>query len=148
MQYTGIVGKPKTGDSVRGLIQAIESFLGWNKVNEAFLVGAGNLGTALLGHGRFSHFGLRIVAAFDTEAHQDPSLPIESGLLRNIVQRSANVLETRYRKRTAIQCLRTKWFCAEAHGELCGSSLTEQGGRRKITCEGIHAVFMQFREET
>jgi redox-sensing transcriptional repressor len=70
LQYTGIVGKPKTGYSVRGLIQAIESFLGWNKVNEAFLVGAGNLGSALLGHERFSKFGLRIVAAFDTDPNK------------------------------------------------------------------------------
>jgi redox-sensing transcriptional repressor len=67
LQFTGIVGKPKTGYSVVELIQAIESFLGWNNVNEAFLVGAGNLGTALLGHERFSSFGLRIVAAFDTD---------------------------------------------------------------------------------
>jgi redox-sensing transcriptional repressor len=67
LQYTGIVGKPKTGYSIRELIEAIETFLGWNKVNEAFLVGAGNLGTALLGHERFSRFGLRIVAAFDTD---------------------------------------------------------------------------------
>lgn len=68
LQYTGIVGKPKTGYSVRELIGAIESFLGWNKVNEAFLVGVGNLGTALLGHERFTSFGLRIVAAFDTDS--------------------------------------------------------------------------------
>lgn len=67
LQYTGIVGKPKTGYAVRELIQSIESFLGWNNVNEAFLVGAGNLGTALLGHQRFSKFGLRIVAAFDAD---------------------------------------------------------------------------------
>jgi len=66
LQYTGIVGKPKTGYSVSELIQAIETFLGWNNVNEAFLVGVGNLGTALLGHERFTQFGLRIVAAFDT----------------------------------------------------------------------------------
>jgi len=68
LQYTGIVGKPKMGYSVRGLIQAIESFLGWNKANEAFLVGVGNLGTALLGHERFSKFGLHIVAAFDNDS--------------------------------------------------------------------------------
>lgn len=67
LQFTGIIGKPKTGYSVRELIQAIETFLGWNNVNEAFLVGAGNLGTALLGHERFSRFGLRIVAAFDSD---------------------------------------------------------------------------------
>ena len=67
LQYTGIIGKPKTGYSVRELILAIETFLGWNNVNEAFLVGAGNLGTALLGHERFSSFGLQIVAAFDAD---------------------------------------------------------------------------------
>jgi len=67
LQYTGIIGKPKTGYSVSELIQAIETFLGWNNVNEAFLVGVGNLGTALLGHERFTQFGLRIVAAFDTD---------------------------------------------------------------------------------
>ncbi len=65
LQYTGITGKPKTGYSIQELIQSIEAFLGWNNVNEAFLVGAGNLGTALLGHERFTKFGLRIVAAFD-----------------------------------------------------------------------------------
>ena len=67
LQYTGIIGRPKTGYSVVELIQAIETFLGWKNINEAFLVGAGNLGTALLGHERFSSSGLRIVAAFDTD---------------------------------------------------------------------------------
>src|ERR1035438_9886163 len=67
LQYTGIVGRPKTGYSVSELIMSIETFLGWNNVNEAFLVGVGNLGTALLGHERFTQFGLRIVAAFDTD---------------------------------------------------------------------------------
>ena len=66
LQYTGIIGKPKTGYSVSELILSIETFLGWNNVNEAFLVGVGNLGTALLGHERFTQFGLKIVAAFDT----------------------------------------------------------------------------------
>jgi redox-sensing transcriptional repressor len=84
LQYTGIVGKPKTGYSVDELVQSIETFLGWNNVNEAFLVGAGNLGTALLGHERFSRFGLQIVAAFDTDArkigqwiHGKAILPLE-----------------------------------------------------------------------
>lgn len=84
LQYTGIVGKPKTGYSVSELILSIETFLGWNNVNEAFLVGAGNLGTALLGHERFTKFGLRIVAAFDADPekigqwiHEKAVLPLE-----------------------------------------------------------------------
>ena len=92
LQYTGIVGKPKTGYSVPELIQAIETFLGWNNVNEAFLVGAGNLGTALLGHERFSNFGLSIVAAFDVNPekigkwiHGKAVLPLEK--LADLAQR-------------------------------------------------------------
>jgi len=84
LQYTGIIGKPKIGYSVNELIQSIEQYLGWNNVNEAFLVGVGNLGTALLGHERFSKFGLRIVAAFDTDpakvgqwVHQKAVLPLD-----------------------------------------------------------------------
>jgi len=84
LQYTGIVGRPKTGYSVPELILGIETFLGWNRVNEAFLVGVGNLGTAVLGHERFSKYGLRIVAAFDTNpekigtlVHEKVVLPLE-----------------------------------------------------------------------
>lgn len=92
LQYTGIIGKPKTGYSVSELVESIETFLGWNKVNEAFLVGAGNLGTALLGHERFSKFGLCIVAAFDTDPskigqkiHGKTVLPLEK--LSELAQR-------------------------------------------------------------
>ena len=92
LQYTGIVGKPKTGYGVEDLVQSIETFLGWNNVNEAFLAGAGNLGTALLGHERFSRFGLRIVAAFDTDPrkvgawiHDKAVLPLEK--LADLAQR-------------------------------------------------------------
>ena len=65
IEMTGLVGKPKVGYPVRGLIEAIETFLGWDRLSDAFLVGAGNLGAALLGYTRFSHYGLNIVAAFD-----------------------------------------------------------------------------------
>ena len=92
LQYTGIVGRPKTGYSVPELVQSIETFLGWNNINEAFLVGAGNLGTALLGHERFSKFGLRIVAAFDTDPaksgqwiHNRAVLPLDE--LADLAQR-------------------------------------------------------------
>ena len=60
--------------------------------NEAFLAGAGNLGTALLGHERFSNFGLRIVAAFDTDPekigqwiHEKMVLPL--GKLADLAER-------------------------------------------------------------
>lgn len=65
--YTSIQGKPKTGYSVEALIAAIEEFLGWKNTNEALLVGAGNLGNALLGYRQFNEYGLSIIAAFDSD---------------------------------------------------------------------------------
>ena len=67
LQFTGVIGKPKVGYSVAELVVAIESFLGWDIVKEAVLVGVGHLGTAILGHARFSQFGLQVVAAFDVD---------------------------------------------------------------------------------
>lgn len=67
LSYTGVEGKPKVGYLVADLIREIEEFLGWNKINAAFLVGAGNLGTALLGYSQFKQHGLSIVAAFDKD---------------------------------------------------------------------------------
>ncbi len=68
LALTDIVGRPKVGYETRALIEAIESFLGWNNTHEAFLVGVGSLGSALLGYGGFQDFGLSIVAAFDADA--------------------------------------------------------------------------------
>lgn len=67
LAVTGVVGKPKVGYEVPVLMRAIESFLGWDNVTEAFLVGAGSLGTALLGYEGFREHGLNIIAAFDVE---------------------------------------------------------------------------------
>lgn len=61
----GIPGKPRTGYRTKDIIEAIEKFLGWHKVDEAFLVGTGALGSALLGHKPFEENGLKIVAGFD-----------------------------------------------------------------------------------
>ncbi|MDC7227823.1 MAG: redox-sensing transcriptional repressor Rex [Spirochaetales bacterium] len=65
LAHTGIIGKPKKGFKVDELISTIYDFLGWNNLTEAFLVGAGALGSALLGYGGFQRHGLDIVAAFD-----------------------------------------------------------------------------------
>jgi redox-sensing transcriptional repressor len=67
LSYTGITGKTKIGYNINDLIKALEDFLGYNRVNLAFLVGAGNLGSALLKYEAFENTGLKIVAAFDTD---------------------------------------------------------------------------------
>lgn len=58
-------GRPKKGYVTRELVGELEEYLGCNSVTNTVLVGAGNLGRALLSYGGFSDYGLEIVAAFD-----------------------------------------------------------------------------------
>lgn len=58
-------GRPKTGYRVPELIRQIEDCLGCRENARAILVGAGNLGKALLSYNGFSDYGLTVVAAFD-----------------------------------------------------------------------------------
>ncbi|HHY52673.1 MAG TPA: redox-sensing transcriptional repressor Rex, partial [Clostridiales bacterium] len=60
-------GRPRTGFSVAELIDSIEYQLGYNRMDEAVLVGAGNLGRALLSYSGFEEIGINIVAAFDRD---------------------------------------------------------------------------------
>jgi redox-sensing transcriptional repressor len=66
LSMAGCVGRPKTGHKVGELLAAIEGFLHWDNRSDAFLVGAGSLGTALMNYTGFEKAGARIVAAFDT----------------------------------------------------------------------------------
>jgi redox-sensing transcriptional repressor len=67
LAITGIVGKPKVGYQIPELIAAIEEFLGWNNTRDAFVVGAGCLGAALLGYEGFGEFNLNVLAGFDID---------------------------------------------------------------------------------
>ncbi len=60
-------GKPKTGFDLNCLIADIQDFLGYNKTNEAVLVGVGSLGRALLSYKGFSEYGINIVTGFDVD---------------------------------------------------------------------------------
>ena len=70
LALTGIVGKPRIGFPVDELISAIYSFLEWDREHRAILVGAGNLGTALMGYREFNKRGMNIVAAFDLDKNK------------------------------------------------------------------------------
>lgn len=65
LEATGLVGKPKTGYKVEELLDAISKFVGWTTEWRAVLIGAGNLGTALLRYPWLAEYGLRFIAAFD-----------------------------------------------------------------------------------
>lgn len=64
---TGLEGRPKYGFAINPLIMAIEKSLGWDNTTDAILVGAGNLGTALMGYDGFTQYGLQIIAVFDSD---------------------------------------------------------------------------------
>ncbi len=58
-------GKPKIGYERDKLISDLERHLGYKRVTNAVLVGAGKLGRALLDYDGFEDFGIRIIAGFD-----------------------------------------------------------------------------------
>lgn len=67
LEVAEATGKPKLGYLVKELLSNIENFMGWNNTTDAYLVGVGNLGSALLGYRGFKEYGLNIVAAFDAD---------------------------------------------------------------------------------
>ena len=78
-------GKPMVGFRITDLIRDIGAFLAFENVKDAVIVGAGALGTALLGYPGFSEYGMNVVAAFDKdpqrigmEVHGKPVYPIEN----------------------------------------------------------------------
>lgn len=70
LEVTEAVGKPKLGYDIAELMRTIEGFLGWNNSTDGYLVGVGNLGSALLGYQGFKEYGLNIIAAFDTDRNK------------------------------------------------------------------------------
>ena len=68
LAITGVLGRPKVGFKIDELIDAIQSFLGWDQKTTAFLFGVGNLGTAILNYPGFVANGLEIVEVFDASS--------------------------------------------------------------------------------
>jgi redox-sensing transcriptional repressor len=67
LQSVGIVGRPRVGYVLANVVPFLEEFLGWHNVHDAFLAGAGSMGSALLGYRKFEQCGLNIVTAFDID---------------------------------------------------------------------------------
>ncbi|MDR1463716.1 MAG: redox-sensing transcriptional repressor Rex [Oscillospiraceae bacterium] len=60
-----VQGRPKMGFPVSQLILCMEEELGYHRADSAVLVGAGQLGRALISYGDMVNHGIRFVAAFD-----------------------------------------------------------------------------------
>jgi redox-sensing transcriptional repressor len=65
--YFGQFGHPGIGYRVDDLIAQMKKILGTDKVWKVLLVGAGNLGRALMAYRGFEQKGFKVVAVFDTD---------------------------------------------------------------------------------
>jgi len=79
----GISGNKRGGYQIDALIAKLNSILGKNEIQKVVLVGAGQLGSALMRYNTFEKEGIKIVAAFDIdpakikEKRPIPIMPIE-----------------------------------------------------------------------
>lgn len=64
---TGLAGHRHYGYKIDELIDAILRYVGWDKQIPATLIGAGALGSALLGYTDFTTYNLRIESVFDAD---------------------------------------------------------------------------------
>ncbi|MFW6035433.1 MAG: redox-sensing transcriptional repressor Rex [Halothermotrichaceae bacterium] len=67
LSYYGEFGRRGVGYDVSSLKRSISKILGVNKVWPAVLVGAGNLGRALVNYGGFHKMGLDIISVLDAD---------------------------------------------------------------------------------
>ena len=63
-------GKCRVGYIVKELKLSIEKTLGFKITKKAFIVGAGNLGSALAKYDNFTNYGLNILALFDSDKNK------------------------------------------------------------------------------
>ena len=70
IKYLNNTGKCRVGYNIQKLKAAIESELGFKKQRTAFIIGAGNLGSALAKFDSFKNYGLQILAMFDNDKNK------------------------------------------------------------------------------
>jgi redox-sensing transcriptional repressor len=63
----GISGNKRGGYQIDALIAKLNSILGKNEIQKVILVGAGQLGSALIRYNSFEKEGIKIIAAFDID---------------------------------------------------------------------------------
>jgi redox-sensing transcriptional repressor len=82
LAYFGQFGTRGLGYNVSSLGGILDEVLGTNRLQPVILVGAGNLGSALLGYQGFNKEGFEILAAFDVDPERPrsplPPVPIKA----------------------------------------------------------------------
>ena len=66
IKFLNNTGKCRVGYNVFELKNAIEKTLGFERTKNAFIIGAGNLGSALAKYDNFANYGLNVLAMFDS----------------------------------------------------------------------------------
>ena len=67
LKYIDYTGKCRVGYETQKLKHTIEEHLGFKQRRDAFIIGAGNLGSALAKYDSFKDYGLNILAMFDND---------------------------------------------------------------------------------
>jgi redox-sensing transcriptional repressor len=68
LAYLGQLGHPGVGYQVEELQVRLREVLGTDRVWNAVVIGAGNIGRALMNYGRFDQAGFHMVAVFDAQS--------------------------------------------------------------------------------
>lgn len=68
LKYLDKPGKARLGYDAKILKKAIEEKLGFKQKKDVFIIGAGNLGSALAKYSTFKDYGLNILAMFDNDS--------------------------------------------------------------------------------
>lgn len=74
LKYIDNQGKCRIGYEVKALKEKIEEYLGFKKTKDVFIVGAGNLGSALAKYDSFKDYGINILAMFDKDTQKIGSI--------------------------------------------------------------------------
>lgn len=90
--YFGQFGHPGIGYRVEELISRIRQILGTDRTWDVVLVGAGNLGRALIAYGGFHSKGFRIAAVFDSD-HRKVGRRVGDFVIRNAGEIAAYIRE-------------------------------------------------------
>ena len=67
LSFLNIKGKTRIGYEVKTLVNELADFLGFRESHNAFMVGVGSLGGALIHDSGLSQYGLNIIAGFDVK---------------------------------------------------------------------------------
>ena len=67
LSFLNIKGKTRIGYQVETLVDELVNFLGFHNQHNAFMIGVGSLGAALIQDSGLMQYGLRIVAGFDVK---------------------------------------------------------------------------------